>query len=71
MARQPKLNTSRLRGKMAEKNVSQTELAKELGIDPSTLSRKITGKTDFSLIEALTIIRVLGGGTIDDYFFIS
>lgn len=71
MAKTPRLNTSRLRGKMAEKGITQIELAKELGIVPSSLSRKMTGKTDFSLTEALTIVRVLGGGSVDDYFFIS
>ena len=71
MGRQPKLNTSRLRGKMAEKGISQAEMAKKLGMNAATFSRKMTGKADFYLTEALSIVRILGGGSVDDYFFIS
>lgn len=71
MAKKPKLDTSRLRGKMAEQRISQVEMARMLGIDASTLNKKMTGKSDFSVLEALTIIRILGGGSFDDYFFIS
>ena len=71
MAKMPTLNTSRLRGKMAEKRVTQVELAEELGIDASSVSRKMTGKSDFTVTEALMIIRFLGGGKFDDYFFIN
>lgn len=71
MAKKPQIDTSKLRGKMAEQRVTQVELAKMLGIDASTLNKKMTGKSDFTVPEALTIIRVLGGGAFEDYFFIS
>ena len=34
-------NIDKLRGKMAEKRISQEELAKQIGIDPSTFYRKM------------------------------
>ena len=70
MASKPKVDTSRLRGKMAEKGITQGEMAQKLGIDASTFNRKMTGKGDFSVLEALCIVRILGEGTLDDYFFI-
>lgn len=71
MAKKPKLDTSKLRGKMAEQHISQAEMARMLGIDPSTFNRKMNGKADFTIPEALTVIRILGGGSLDEYFFIS
>lgn len=71
MAKKPRLSTDRLRGKMVEQHISHAEMARMLGIDPSTFSKKMTGKTDFTVVEALTIIRILGGGAFDEYFFIS
>ena len=35
------INTNMLRGKLVEKNVRQEDLAQELGVDPSTFSRKM------------------------------
>ena len=32
---------------LARKEISASEIAKELGIDPATLSRKISGQSDF------------------------
>lgn len=71
MAKKPKLDTSKLRGKMAEQHISQAEMARMLGIDASTFNRKMNGKADFTIPEALTVIRILGGGSLDEYFFIS
>ena len=71
MAQKPQLDTSRLRGKMSEKRITQAEMAQKLGMDASTFYRKMTGKSDFSVLEAISIIRILGGGSLDDYFFIS
>ena len=71
MAKKPMVDTSKLRGKMAEKRISQVEMAKRLGIDASTFNRKMTGKGDFTITEAMTIIRILGGGAFEDYFFLS
>lgn len=44
---------------MARKEVSSTELAKELGIDPATLSRKISGQSDFYRSEIEKICKFL------------
>lgn len=40
-------------------------LAKEIGMNPATLSRKINGKSDFTLGEAMDVKRILGLSTKD------
>lgn len=40
------INTNMLRGKLVEKNIKQEELARELGVDPSTFSRKMASNGD-------------------------
>lgn len=49
----------RLKGRMAELGITQTQLAKELGISLQALNQKLNGKTDLSINEAEKIIRVL------------
>lgn len=44
-------NANKLRGAMAEKSCSIERLACALGINPSTLSRKLAGTSDFTRSE--------------------
>ena len=44
---------------LARKEISASEIAKELGIDPATLSRKISGQSDFYRNEIEKICRIL------------
>lgn len=54
------MNTNALRGKMAERRKTQRLIAKELGITPQTLSRKLAGKRQFTVEEASKLCEVLG-----------
>lgn len=49
----------KLRGKFAERNVSQTEVAKRIGINPSTLARKMGGDSEFTRTEIIMITKLL------------
>ena len=44
-----------LRAEMVRKNITVEQLAEFLGIDISTLSRKLNGKSGFTFRETLTI----------------
>lgn len=48
-----------LDAEMSRKRITQEELAIRIGINPSTLSQKMTGKREFSLTEAKKIKHVL------------
>ena len=39
------VNTSALKAKLKEKNMTQEEVARKLGIDPSTFNRKINNES--------------------------
>ena len=43
------INTQKIKAKMTEKKITQVQLAKLLGIDPSTLNRKINNKNGDNL----------------------
>lgn len=49
------MNLNRLKGLMAEKGVTRSELAKILNISLKTLSLKINGKTSFKVNELILI----------------
>lgn len=49
-----------LNAEMARKGVTITNLAKQLGITPTTLSMKLNGKSELSLRQAFQIKRILG-----------
>ena len=46
------MNCDIIRGRIAEKRTSQKRLALEMGITPQSLSRKMTGKRQFTVDEA-------------------
>ena len=54
------MNTNKLLGAMAEKRISQTQLAKLLGKSKNTTSAKINGKSTFDTQEATIICNILG-----------
>lgn len=47
------------RAMLARKEIGASELAKALGIDPATLSRKISGQSDFYRNEIEKICQIL------------
>lgn len=61
---------NRLRAELVLKGMTQTELAKKIGMSPATLSRKMAGAAaDFSRTEMLTIKMILRTDTsMDDLF---
>ncbi len=58
------MDVAKLRWKISEKNVSYGYLAKEMGITPQTLNKKMRGVIRFNTNDVLNMCRVLG---IDDY----
>ncbi len=50
-------------------DITRASLAKELGIDKSTLYKKMNGKTEWTLSEIQKIGDVLGGEKIHTIFF--
>ena len=50
----------KLRGKIREVYGSQDAFAADMGVNPSTMSAKLTGKTDWSVKEAELACRLLG-----------
>lgn len=64
-----KLNANLLRGKMAERGVNQTELAKAIGISMNSMSRKLSGKREFQLSEAVAISKYLHLDNPGEIFF--
>lgn len=61
---------SRLRGLMAERGVSQKQLATEIGLNESTLNSKLSGKGKFRSDEIVAIATKFDiFGRIEEYFF--
>ena len=53
------VNTNKLKGKIVEKGLNVTEVARAIEIDPSTLYRKLANADTISIGEADAIRRVL------------
>lgn len=53
------MNANKLLGLMAEKRITQRELAKKLGVSKNTINNKINGKVDFNTAEATKICEIL------------
>ncbi len=64
-------NYNKLRGKIRERGLTLAELARQIGMSNTSISNKLSGKTDFSLSEIRDIVRVLEISieTIPSYFF--
>lgn len=54
------MNSNKLLGAMAEKRISQAQLAKLLGKSKNTINAKINGKSFFDTQEATAICEILG-----------
>jgi transcriptional regulator with XRE-family HTH domain len=53
------MNINKLRGKMAEKKITQKEMAEHLGISTQAFNRKMNGKVRFSNEDAIIICQKL------------
>ncbi len=64
-------NRNKLRGKMAEKEISVEKMAYKIGINPVTLYRKTVGESEFtrSEIQKITEILSLSMQEVKDIFF--
>lgn len=58
-----------LEAELARKQVSRKELADKLGITPTTLSFKLNGKSELSLVECVEIKKLLGVDEPIEYLF--
>lgn len=59
----------RLEAELVLQNIGKAEFAKSLGIDTSTLYKKMNGKSDWSLSEICRTGEVLGKDKIEAIFF--
>ena len=66
-----KFDYSNLRGKMAQRGITQEQLADKIGINKSTLNVKMNGRYAFANDKILAICKVLDIPTdeISKYFF--
>ncbi|MGL4483550.1 MAG: helix-turn-helix domain-containing protein [Anaerovoracaceae bacterium] len=53
------MNVNKLKGKMAEAGINQNELADKMGLSRNSVSRKLTGSSEFTLSEAEKICIIL------------
>ncbi len=58
-----------LYAEMSRNNITQKELCKKIGINSSTLSEKLNGKTDFKLSECEKIKKIFPNKLTIDYLF--
>ena len=59
----------RLEAELVLQNISKAEFAKALGIDTSTLYKKMNGKSDWTLTEIRKMGEILGKDKINPIFF--
>ncbi len=61
----------KIRGAIREKYGTQAAFAKELGVNPSTLIKKLSGKVEWTLSEVQLAAKLLGipYDQISEYFF--
>lgn len=53
------MNLRKLKSLLVENGISQKELAKNLGLTPQGLNRKLNGKSTFTIVEADKISIIL------------
>lgn len=61
----------KLKGRLAEAGMTQSELADSLGMSRATLSMKMNGKREFTLAELRIIVKLLNIEDPNSYFFAS
>lgn len=67
----PKLDYSKLKGRISEKGLNQKELALKIGISEGQFCKKLSGEYAFKQSEIVKICDVLNieNSLIGDYFF--
>lgn len=63
------MNTTFIKMKMVENNLTQGQLAEKIGMSQNSLSRKFLGKREFTVSEATRICKVLGIKKPGEIFF--
>lgn len=63
------MNANKIRAKIAERGMTQGEIAKIIGISANSLSRKLLGKRDFLLSEVIALCSVLELDNPQEIFF--
>ncbi len=53
------MKTAKLKGLLAERGMTQQELAKSIGLSTKSVNAKINGKVDITVAEAVAISKVL------------
>ena len=53
------MNLAKLRGALAEKGITQRELAKKLGLTTKSVNAKLTGRCKISVDEAASMSKIL------------
>ncbi len=64
-------NKYKLRGKMAERGITNEKMATSLGINPATLYRKTAGESEFTRaeIQQISVLLALTMQDVKDIFF--
>jgi plasmid maintenance system antidote protein VapI len=63
------LKANEIRAAMKRKEKGVVDLAKEIGMAPNSLSRKLVGKSQFTIAEAVKLVKVLEIDNPVDIFF--
>lgn len=63
------MNANKLKGRMAERGMTQSILAKKCGMSSNSLSRKLLKKREFTLSEVIRICDVLSIDNPTEFFF--
>lgn len=63
------MNTLKLKGKIAEKGKTQTELAKSLNLSVQSFNAKLNGRAKFDIDEAKKLVDILEIENVKEIFF--
>ena len=66
-----RFNYNKLRGRIRENGLTQEEVAKQINVNPATLSLKLNNASEFTQSEIRSICDLLdiSGRDLSDYFF--
>ena len=66
-----RFNYNKLRGRIRETGLTQEEVAKQINVNPTTLSLKLNNASEFTQSEIRSICDLLdiSGRDLSDYFF--
>ena len=54
------MNLKKLKGRLAEEDYTKSRLARELGVSPATITKKLSGEREFTVAEAEKICGLVG-----------